>query len=520
MAYTDNKKSTGLETQTTLADADLVVHGDSSDSGRAKAITWANLKTQIQTAVEAFASYFNVSSDTSDAITEGSTNLFLTTAERTKLTGIETAATADQSDAEIETAYNNQVSVVSQAIAEAGTSTTVYRWTPQRVAQAIAALSGALGDMTKAVYDTNNDGIVDEAAVITSQGALATLDTVSTTEIDDTAVTFAKMQDIATNRILGRSTAGTGSPEALADAAARTIMGLATSDSPQFTAVNIGHATDTTVGRTSAGRINVEGTDVVLVGDNVSGLTNDAGYLTSYTETDPVVGAINGLVKANGLGTISAAVANTDYQSVPAEGAFANGDKTKLDGIETGADVTDTTNVTAAGALMDSELADLTAIKTLQAPDNTTISTFAATVLDDTTAGDARTTLGAYGSGDSPTFGVITYTQATATPVNLGNLGATETIDFAAGHEQYGTLDSNVNITHSNEVSGRTVNLYLAYDGTAQRTITWSAVDKWLDGNNGSAPATPSASGDVLVVTLKFIGTTCYASATGNYAVY
>lgn len=36
-------------------------------------------------------------------------------------------------------------------------------------------------------------------------------------------------------------------------------------------------------------------------------------YLTSYTETDPVVGAINGLVKANGAGTISAAVAGTDY---------------------------------------------------------------------------------------------------------------------------------------------------------------------------------------------------------------
>lgn len=38
-----------------------------------------------------------------------------------------------------------------------------------------------------------------------------------------------------------------------------------------------------------------------------------AGYLTSYTETDPVVGAISGIVKANGAGTISAAVADTDY---------------------------------------------------------------------------------------------------------------------------------------------------------------------------------------------------------------
>lgn len=66
---------------------------------------------------------------------------FLTDAERTKLTGIESGATADQTNSEIETAYNAQVSVVSQAEAEAGVATTVRRWTAQRVAQAVAALA-------------------------------------------------------------------------------------------------------------------------------------------------------------------------------------------------------------------------------------------------------------------------------------------------------------------------------------------------------------------------------------------
>ena len=61
-------------------------------------------------------------------------------AEQTKLAGIETSATADQSNAEIETAYNAQVGIVSQADAEAGSSTTAERWTPERVKQAIAAL--------------------------------------------------------------------------------------------------------------------------------------------------------------------------------------------------------------------------------------------------------------------------------------------------------------------------------------------------------------------------------------------
>jgi len=36
-------------------------------------------------------------------------------------------------------------------------------------------------------------------------------------------------------------------------------------------------------------------------------------YLTSFTETDPIVGAITGIVKADGAGNISAAVAGTDY---------------------------------------------------------------------------------------------------------------------------------------------------------------------------------------------------------------
>lgn len=44
-------------------------------------------------------------------------------------------------------------------------------------------------------------------------------------------------------------------------------------------------------------------------------------------------------------------------QVKPSEGAFANGDKTKLDAIEASADVTDATNVNAAGAIMNSDVA-------------------------------------------------------------------------------------------------------------------------------------------------------------------
>ena len=48
------------------------------------------------------------------------------------------------------------------------------------------------------------------------------------------------------------------------------------------------------------------GTSVDFTGATVTGLA-------SHTETDPIVGAVNGIVKADGAGNISAAVAGTDY---------------------------------------------------------------------------------------------------------------------------------------------------------------------------------------------------------------
>ena len=60
--------------------------------------------------------------------------------------------------------------------------------------------------------------------------------------------------------------------------------------------------------------------------------------------------------------------------------SFLTADETKLDWIETGADVTDTTNVTAAWALMDSELTSIADVKAL---DQSVVSG-AAPVLDAT----------------------------------------------------------------------------------------------------------------------------------------
>lgn len=70
---------------------------------------------------------------------------------------------------------------------------------------------------------------------------------------------FANIAQIATNRILGRSTAGTGDIEALTGSSARDVLSLGTGDSPQFTGIELWHATDTTITRVSAWVIAVEG---------------------------------------------------------------------------------------------------------------------------------------------------------------------------------------------------------------------------------------------------------------------
>ena len=62
----------------------------------------AATKTYVDSQVQSKDALSELSGD-SDDITEGSTNLFLTTTERTKLSGIEASATADQTAAEIRT---------------------------------------------------------------------------------------------------------------------------------------------------------------------------------------------------------------------------------------------------------------------------------------------------------------------------------------------------------------------------------------------------------------------------------
>jgi hypothetical protein len=103
-----------------------------------------------------------------------------------------------------------------------------------------------------------------------------------------------------------------GGTSATTAAAAATSLGVGTGDSPQFTAVNIGHATDTTITRSSAGVIAVEGAVVMTrsASETITGLktisrasaTTNANYLLAVP-TDAAVGKPQLFIQKNTAAT-------------------------------------------------------------------------------------------------------------------------------------------------------------------------------------------------------------------------
>ena len=95
---------------------------------------------------------------------------------------------------------------------------------------------------------------------------------------------------------------GTGATSA---SAAASALGVGTEDSPQFTAIELGHATDTTLARSEAGKVTIEGAEVrtgtVARGDGGTGRTD-------YSMGDILYGATSGTT----LNKLSPAGSNAD----------------------------------------------------------------------------------------------------------------------------------------------------------------------------------------------------------------
>jgi len=126
---------------------------------------------------------------------------------------------------------------------------------------------------------------------VSGSGLTWTVDALAITsgKVAANAITNAKLAQMAVNTIKGRITSGTGDPEDLTATNVKTILaltqadisGLTTASSPQFTGIELGHASDTTITRSAAGVIAIEG---VPIYSNIPQNSQSTAYTTVLSD--------------------------------------------------------------------------------------------------------------------------------------------------------------------------------------------------------------------------------------------
>lgn len=84
---------------------------------------------------------------------------------------------------------------------------------------------------------------------------------------------------------------GTTDPVAESGGTLRTSIGVGTGDSPQFTGIELGHASDTTITRTSAGDLSVEGNKMYRVDGNDVDVADGGTGVGTLTDGGPLLGS-------------------------------------------------------------------------------------------------------------------------------------------------------------------------------------------------------------------------------------
>jgi hypothetical protein len=255
----------------------------------------------------------------------------------------------------------------------------------------------------------------------------------------------------------------------------------------------------------------VKGTDYTL---NL--VTDTVTFATGRTVNDMVVVQVFGNLAATGLsisganltgGTINNAVIGG---TTPAAGSFTTitatgtidgrdvaADGTKLDGIETSADVTDTTNVTAAGALMDSEVTNLAQVKAFDSSDYATAAQGTTADAALPKAGGTMTGNISLGDNDKAIFGAGSDLQIYSTGAN----------GFIENNTGLLILKNNSDdrdiALQSDDGSGGVAN-YLLADGSAGSLKAYHYGDEKLATTNTGVDITGTLTSDGLQISATF----------------
>lgn len=292
----------------------------------------------INTGDQDLSPYFHKSNDDTDDITVGATNKFATAAEKTKLGHITVTQAVDLDTIEsrvnsldsavvlqgswdasagtfpgggaAEAGYSYIVTVAGTVdgvafsindrllavVDNASTGTYASNWLKLDYTDQVLSVAGKTGAVTLVAADIT-DITASASELNTLDGITATVTELNHTDgvtsniqtqlngkqatITDASISAGRLE-LTSPTILGKASGGTGSGVELTPAQVRTVAGLSSTDSPEFTGVNIGHASDTTITRVSAGKIAVEGVNVVTTSstDTLSNKTLSAANLS------------------------------------------------------------------------------------------------------------------------------------------------------------------------------------------------------------------------------------------------
>jgi hypothetical protein len=271
-------------------------------------------------------------------------------------------------------------------------------------------------------------------------------------------------------------------------------------------------------------------TKVDNTGDTITGTLNftDGVKATFGTGGDLEVthNATDNVINSVGTADLLLQKAGTTVAEVDSSGVTVTGnitvtgtvdgrdvatDGTKLDTVETNADVTDTTNVTTAGALMDSELTDIASVKALDQGVATTDSpTFAGiTTTADINFGDndkaifgAGSDLQIYhdgadswikdaGAGDLIISGINVVISDGSGSKYFEAKNNDQTVIYANGTQKLATTSTGVDVTGTVTADGLTVDGDVAFtDGASTTKFFWDASAESL-GIGTSSPSAP-----------------------------
>ena len=245
---------------------------------------------------------------------------------------------------------------------------------------------------------------------------------------------------------------GSGDPVAESGATLRTSIGVGTGDSPQFTAVNIGAATDTTLARSGAGDLTVEGNAIYRAGGTDVPVADGGTGASSLTD--------GGVLLGSGTGAITAMSVLSDGQMIVGDGS---GDP-----------------VAESGATLRTSIG---------------LGTFA---VENINAVPAQTLAGAVTGADQTVSAINLKDYGEVTNAIGGTGGGTQDLDLTLGNNITATVDTNANTftfsnpTASDEFCGFT--LFLTNGGS--QTVNWPGTVDWA---GGTAPTLTSSGLDILV---------------------